>query len=82
MEWLKEGEGVINIDTTFYKNGDMLLLDMEGDIASRARSYSPVPRGGAVQQSHVVPERDQGRLRSNGGKQEVCYVVEGGAGGT
>lgn len=43
--WLKEGVEVINIGTTFSEEADSLLSDVEGDIASKASRYSPVPGG-------------------------------------
>lgn len=43
--WLKDGVEVINIGTTFSEEADSLLSDVEGDIASKASRYSPVPGG-------------------------------------
>mmetsp|Transcript_11751 Transcript_11751/g.21690 ORF Transcript_11751/g.21690 Transcript_11751/m.21690 type:complete len:206 (+) Transcript_11751:586-1203(+) len=44
-EWLKDGVGVINVGTTFSESQDCLLPDIEGDVASKASRYSPVPGG-------------------------------------
>jgi len=43
-EWIK-GADVINVGTTFDPELDMLISDVEGDIAAHASKYSPVPGG-------------------------------------
>jgi len=43
-EWIKGAE-VINVGTTFQKELDSILPDVEGDIAKYAKRYSPTPGG-------------------------------------
>jgi 5,10-methylene-tetrahydrofolate dehydrogenase/methenyl tetrahydrofolate cyclohydrolase len=44
-EWVKEGAQVINVGTTFVKEKDALVSDFEGDLATKASRFSPVPGG-------------------------------------
>jgi len=44
--WIQPGSTIINIGTTFSKNGEVLLSDFEdGDLSLTASKYSPVPGG-------------------------------------
>jgi len=44
-EWVKSDAIVINVGTTFSKEDDKLLSDVEGDLGQFASKYSPVPGG-------------------------------------
>jgi len=44
-EWLKQGADVINIGTTFSEETESLCSDFDGDLASVAGRFSPVPGG-------------------------------------
>lgn len=44
-DWLKEGAEVINVGTSFCEDMDALLSDVGGDVAAKAKRYSPVPGG-------------------------------------
>jgi len=44
-EWIQAGTDVINCGTTFDYHSDTLCSDFDGDLASVANKYSPVPGG-------------------------------------
>jgi methylenetetrahydrofolate dehydrogenase (NADP+)/methenyltetrahydrofolate cyclohydrolase len=67
-EWVKEGAQVINVGTTFVKEKEALVSDFEGDLASKASRFSPVPGGvGPLSAPHLfknVAEAAWARMES------------------
>jgi methylenetetrahydrofolate dehydrogenase (NADP+)/methenyltetrahydrofolate cyclohydrolase len=73
-DWVKEGAQVINVGTTFMQGKDALESDFEGDLATKAGRFSPVPGGvGPLSAPHLlknVAEAAWARMESSGRVEE------------
>jgi S-adenosylmethionine:tRNA ribosyltransferase-isomerase len=77
-EWIKDGAQVINVGTTFVKEKDTLVSDFEGDLATKASRFSPVPGGvGPLSAPHLfknVVTAAWARMESSSGHVEKTWT--------